>query len=73
MIQKIDNKNRRGWDRLNPDLMGDINYDDITRTFSIAVKSGQSYFEFYAGGKYFKKTTTQSSDNRKIPMSNRSS
>ena len=49
----------RGFDRQNPDTMPDVSYDASTRTISLSVKSGQSSFSFYAGGKYYEKTTTQ--------------
>jgi len=50
----------RGFDRLNPDKMGVPSYNESLRQFSLSVKSGESYFEFWAGGKRFTKTTTQS-------------
>ena len=54
-----DNFKMRGFDRLNPETMGDPSADEPTRTFSYAVKSGQSSFHFWAGGRRFTKTTTQ--------------
>ena len=50
----------RGWDRLNPSSMGDINYDLATRTFSISPKSGEPNFYFFVDGDRFTKATTQS-------------
>jgi len=50
----------RGFDRLNPDTMGEVSAVASTQTFSHSVKSGESLFRFWAGGKYYEKTTTQS-------------
>lgn len=50
---------KRGYDRLHPDLMGDVTYDAATRTCSISPKTGQDSFEFFADGEKFIKTTTQ--------------
>jgi len=51
----------RGWDRLNDsDSLGTISYDNSTKTFTIAVKSGQSSFSFWCGGKKFTKTSSES-------------
>ena len=51
---------KRGWDRLNTNSLGDISYDFTTRTVSIAVKSGQPEFYFWANDRLYSKTTTQS-------------
>jgi len=52
--------NTNGFDLQDPDSMGDISWDNATRTFSIAVKSGESEFFFWCDGKKITKTTTQS-------------
>ena len=57
---KSDPNYMRGFDRLQPDLMGVPSYNTGTRTFSIAVKGGQSKFMFYADGKRWDKTATES-------------
>ena len=49
-----------GWDLYNPDTMGDISWDDATRTFSVAVKSGQTSYHFWVNSKKITHTTTQS-------------
>ena len=49
----------RGFDRLTPDDMGVPSYDVPNRKFSMAVKGGQTYFEFWADGNRFEKTVTQ--------------
>ena len=49
-----------GFDLQTPDSNGTISWDDATRTFSIAVKSGQSSFYFWTNGKKITKTSTQS-------------
>jgi len=43
----------RGFDRLTPDDMGVPSYTTGTRTFSMAVKGGQTYFEFWDNGNRF--------------------
>ena len=49
----------RGFDRLTPDDMGVPAYDIPNRKFSMSVKGGQTYFEFWSDGNRFEKTTTQ--------------
>ncbi len=51
---------KRGFDRLAPDTMGVPSYTEGIRTFALAVKSGEDYFTFMAGGKWFMKTATES-------------
>jgi len=51
---------KRGFDRQEPDTMGVPSYVAGTRTFSLAVKGGESYFGFWSYGKRYNKTTTQS-------------
>lgn len=51
-------RNVRGWDRDNPDYMGDISYDEPTQTMTIAPKTGKGYFEFWSDGVRFKKTAS---------------
>jgi len=62
LIQEVipEEKYKRGFDRLNPDNMGEPSYDEGTRTFALSVISGQAYFEFWAGGKYGRRTATES-------------
>jgi len=50
---------KRGFDRLNPDSMGNCSYDFTTRTFSIEPKAGQSSFTFYAKGVFYEKTVAE--------------
>ena len=50
----------RWYDRRTPDNMGVPAYNTATRTFSMSVKSWQSYFEFRSNWVRFEKTTTQS-------------
>jgi len=50
----------RGFDRLLPDTMGIPSYDEATRTFSMSVKGGETYFQYWAEGIRVEKTTTQS-------------
>ncbi len=57
---EIDFTTRRGFDRLTPDTMGIPSYDEATRTFSLAVKSGETYFQFWSDFKRYEKTTTES-------------
>jgi len=50
----------RGFDRNKPSTMPDIVSSNTSRLVELKVKSGSSNFQFYAGGKLFTKTTTQS-------------
>ena len=59
-MSNISDKYKRGFDRLDTDTMGVPSYTEGTRTFSMAVKGGQSHFKFYVGGNVVIKTTTQS-------------
>ena len=56
----VRDKYLRGFDRLIPDTMGVPAYDEGTRTFSLSVKGGETYFQFYVGGVLFRKTSTES-------------
>lgn len=49
-----------GFDLQDSDSMGTLSWTDGTRTFSVAVKSGETSFHFWANGKKITKTTTQS-------------
>ena len=59
-MSQINIQYKRGFDRLNPDTIGVPSYTEATRTFSLAVKGGEAEFHFWAGGKKFVKTSTQS-------------
>ena len=50
----------KGYDRNEPTTMPDIASSNTSRLVEVSVKSGSSNFSFYAGGKLFTKTTTQS-------------
>ncbi len=56
----MSNSYKRGFDRLEVNTMGEPTYTAGTRTFALAVKSGQTLFQFWSGGVLYKKTTTQS-------------
>jgi len=49
-----------GFDRQNPDSMGDLSWNNSTRTMTISPKSGESDFHFWSKGKKFSKTSSQS-------------
>ncbi len=51
---------KRGFERLDPDSMGDIDYNISGRTFSISPKSGETSFHFYVKGYAHHKTSTES-------------
>ena len=51
---------RNGFDLQTPASLPDISWNNSTRTVSFSVKSGSSNFYFWASGKVFVKTTTQS-------------
>ena len=48
-----------GFDLYTPDANGTISFDTGSRTFSIAVKAGESSFSFWSSGVKYTKTTTQ--------------
>ena len=50
----------RGFHRHEPDTMGVPSYDEVTRTFTLSVKSGQTYFHFISEDTYFKKEANES-------------
>jgi len=50
---------RNGFDLQTPTSLGDITFDDATRTLSVAVKSGESDFHFWCNGTKFTKTSTE--------------
>ncbi len=56
----VGNKYKRGFDRNLPDTMGDVAYDESTRTFTHAPKSGQDEFYFFVMGNKIHKTATDS-------------
>lgn len=56
----MDNPYKRGFDRRNRDTIGVPAYDAGTRTFSLSVKAGESYFGFWADGKRHNKYSTES-------------
>ena len=56
---KTDYDHKRGFDRLHPDLMGTITYDESTRECSIEAKAGQTEFEFFSDGVKYSYSTAK--------------
>ncbi len=55
----IDRMEPNGFILSDPDSMGDLSWDDATRTLTHSVHSGQTEFAFYSDGVKFAKTTSQ--------------
>jgi len=53
-------RHKNGFDLQDEDSNGTISWDDATRTFSIAVKSGESEYYYWIDGKKVTQTTTKS-------------
>lgn len=51
---------QQGFDLQTPDSNGELSWDDSTRVFTIAVKSGESNYYFWANGKKITKTSSAS-------------